>query len=166
MAIIVEDGTIVANANSYITTDEYEAYLESLGVSITDFDAAEVQMIKAAQFIDSHEANLKGSLTDRDQAMAYPRHDLFIDGWSWASDEIPRQVILAQLSIANDIRGGEDPYNPTVNKVTTEERVEGAVTVKYASGKPSKISKQSTSNAVMNSLLRSSGMFSVPSVRA
>lgn len=165
MAIIIEDGTIVDNANSYVTFDEYEAYLESLGISISDDEAAEVELIKAAQFIDGHESNLKGYRSTRDQSMSYPRGDLSLDGWPWGIDEIPRQVKLAQLSIANDIRSGEDPYNPSVNRVVTKERVEGAVTVEYSSNKPSKTSKQSTSNSILRTLLNSNGLFSIPGVR-
>ena len=32
MALIIEDGTIVAGANSLATTLEYRAYLESIGI--------------------------------------------------------------------------------------------------------------------------------------
>jgi len=166
MAIIVEDGSIVANANSFVSTNDYIDYALSLGIDVTvDIDAEEANLVKATQYIASHEANLKGILVDRDQTTPYPRTDLIIEGWGWGFDEIPRQAILAQMNIAIDYHNGIDPYNPEVNRVVTEETVSGAVSVKYKGGMPSKASKQTTSNALMSLLLKNSGLFSVPSVR-
>lgn len=161
MPLIVENGQIIPNADSYVTRAEYITYAASRGVTVADTEATDVTLRKAAQFIDSHEANLKGIKVDRDQPMAFPRSGVYIDGWFWNSEEIPRQVILAQLNIALDMEAGIDPYNPPVNpnRATVAERVEGAVSVQYASGGiAQKLGRSSTATALMNSLLRHSGL--------
>lgn len=169
MALVIEDGTIVANSDSYATRAEYIAHALSLGVTIADDDAADVQLRKAAEFIDSHEANLKGYRVERDQSMAFPRHDVVIDDWYWSSTEIPRQVLLCQMALALDINAGVDLYNKPVNPNTTvkRERVEGAVEVEYAVGEMTgqKLSRSSRSDALLNSLLNRSGLVGLRMVR-
>jgi hypothetical protein len=167
MAIIVEDGTIIGGANSFVSLDDYVNYAESLGVFITDEDAAEIELIKAAQYINSKEPQLKGYLVDRDQPMSFPRTNLTIDGFGWGDTEIPRQVILCQLNLALDIRAGIDPYNLPVNpnRAVKREKVD-VIEVEYVGGdSQAKLSRSSHWQALLSSLLRRNGL-SIPLVRA
>lgn len=169
MAVIVEDGTLITNADSWVTRADYIAYALTLGLTITDDSTADVQLVKAGEYINHHEANLKGRLVDRDQSMSFPRYDLYIDGWSWLSTEIPRQVILAQMAFALDLNAGIDLYNRPVNPnlATKRERVEGAIDTEYAVGDkpPQKLSRTSTGDALLASLLRNNGLMSIPLVK-
>ena len=169
MALIIEDGSIVANANSYVTRADYIAYALARGVVIASSDAADVQLVKAAEFIGAHEANLKGYLVQRDQPLSFPRHDIVIDDWYWSSTEIPRQVILCQMALAMDINAGVDLYNKPVNPslAVKSERVEGAVAVQYAVSDTvgQKLSRSSTSDALLASLLQRNGLVGLRMVR-
>ena len=169
MALIIEDGSIVANANSWASRADYIAYALARGVVIPDTDAADVQLVKAAEFIGSHEANLKGYLVQRDQSLAFPRHDIVIDDWYWSSTEIPRQVTLCQMALAMDINAGVDLYNKPVNPnlAVKSERVEGAVSVEYAVSDTvgQKLSRSSTSDALLASLLQRNGLVGLRMVR-
>lgn len=158
--MIVEDGSQVINSNSYVSRADYIAYAASIGVTIADDINADYQLIKAAEYIDSHEPQLKGTIVDRDQSMAYPRTDLYLEGWYWSSAEIPRQVILAQKMYALMLNDGEDLYNRSVNPNTTvkKERIEGAVEVEYAVGETQQLSKNSKADAIMNTLLKNNGL--------
>lgn len=166
MALIVEDGSIVAGANSWVSRSDYIAFALSLGIVVPDTDAADVELIKGCQFIGQHEANLKGDKVQRDQSTAYPRTGVIIDGWDWSHTEIPRNAILCQMQTALDIRAGFDPWNPSVNPSLAKKRtrVEGAVDVTYAVSDSTgqKLSRTSTSDALLNSLLCNSGLFSIP----
>mgnify|MGYP005993610173 CR=1 FL=1 len=51
--LIVENGSIIAGANTYVTIEEYIAYAEGFGVTVADTNAFKVQLIKAAQYIAS-----------------------------------------------------------------------------------------------------------------
>jgi len=170
MTLIVETGALVTGANTFVSRPDYIAYALSLGIVVADDAAADVQLIKAAQFIGQHEANLKGTRVTRDQALSFPRYGVEIDGWSWSSTEIPRNVILCQLQTALDIKAGFDPWNPSTNPnlVKKRARVEGAVDVTYAVSDSTgqKLSRTSTADALLNSLLNRSGLFSIPLVRA
>ena len=174
MALIVENGSIVAGANSYVTRADFIAYAASIGVTITDDVTADEALIQAAQYIDQHEPNMQGTRTARDNAMAFPRWGVVIDSWYWNSNEIPRQAILAQQAFAIDIHNGIDLWNKSANPnlITSEERVEGAVTVKYAvpkngmAGSDQKMSRTSTGDALLATLLNRSGLGTVDLMRS
>lgn len=167
MAVIVETGAQVTDSDSYVTRSDYIAYALSVGVTVKDSSAADVQLIKAAEYIDRHEENLKGFLVNRDQSMAFPRHDLYVDGWAWTSEEIPRQVILCQMIFALDINAGDDLYNRAQNPnlITKSESVDGAISVSYAvsDNTGQKLSKTSTGDALLYSLLENNGLMLVRS---
>lgn len=168
MALIIEDGSLVANSNSWVTRADYIAHAASLGVTVADADAADIELIKAAQFIGSHEANLKGYLVDRDQALSFPRHEVYIDGFYWESTEIPRQVIALQMAVALEINEGLDPYNPPVNsaRATKLEKVDGAVEVEYFGKDGDAVTmRRGATTAMLASLLNRSGLYSMPLVR-
>ena len=164
MAIIVEDGTIVAGANSLVSEADYIAYLATIGITATG--DTEVQLIHAMEFIDSLESRMIGYRVKRDQPLSWPRTDVCIEDFYWSSDEIPRQAIDAQIALALDLENGIDLFNRPEpdNKVIKRERVEGAVEVEYATpsgGVGVKLSKSSRSMALVNSLMKNSGLFLV-----
>lgn len=169
MAIIIEDGTVVVGSNSYVSRGDYIAHAASIGITIVDDAGADVELIKSAEFINQHEVELKGTRYTRDQSSAYPRTGLEIDGWFWSHLEIPRQVILCQLAYALDVHDGIDLWNRPVNPnlATKRERVEGAIEVEYAIEKTNqKLGRTSTGDALLRSLLRRSGLRSIPFIRA
>ena len=169
MTVIVEDGSQVSNSDSYVSRADYITYAASVGVTIADDETADVQLINSATYIGNHEDNLKGTLVARDQSMAYPRNNLVIDGWSWSNDEIPRQVILCQMTFALDINAGEDLYNRSQNPslITKKEKVD-VIEVEYAVSENTgqKLSKSSTGDALLASLLNNNGLFSISMVRS
>lgn len=170
MSVTVEDGSIVTGANSYVSRADYIAYALTLGVVIADDATADAQLIKAAEFIDRHAANLKGWTVERDQPMQFPRSGVYIDDWYWDSDEIPRQVVLCQMAFALDINDGIDLYNRPQNPGigVKSKRVEGVVTVEYAvgDGTGQKLTRSSTGDALLASLLNRSGLSCIENVRS
>jgi len=155
MAIIVEDGTIVTSANSYVTETEFESYLEDRGVTVTQDPG--VLLISAADYLETFRNQYRGALVDRDQALAWPRSGAVVEGFEWDDDEIPRQVLLAQMIVAMEIDEGTDPLNPPTDLPITKERVEGAVEVQYAAPTGFKLSKVSKARALINSLTQGAG---------
>ena len=166
MAVTIEDGSQVDGSNSYVTRAEYIAYALTLSITIADTSTADDQLIASAIFIDSQEPQLKGYRVNRDQSMAYPRNGLYLDGFVWASDEIPTQTKYAQLNLALDINADIDIYNPDdVDSVVKREKIEGAVEVEYAVTEKGTVTKQSLSNSYMNTLMNNQTM-SIPLVMA
>lgn len=164
MAIIVEDGTIVINANSFVSLQDYIDYATTLGLDVNVSGKAEEQLISAGQFINIQN-NLKGNLVSRDQPMAYPRSGLVLENWSWLHTEIPRQVIQLQMTKAIEVFNGFDVItgiNTTSSsgQVVKKERIEGAITVEYETSgdNGTKVSSVSSSQALLSVLTNNNGL--------
>jgi len=164
MAIIVEDGSIVPNANSFVSFDDYIVYASSLNFNVNSSSQAESQLIAAGQFINI-QRNLKGYLVTRDQPMAYPRSGLVLENWSWLHTEIPRQVIQLQMTKAIEIFNGFDVItgdspSSTSGQVVKKERVEGAITIEYETSgdNGTKVSSVSSSQALLSVLTENNGL--------
>jgi hypothetical protein len=168
MALTIEDGTIVIGADSFCPRQEYIAYAASKGVIIADDTEADVELVRAAEFIGAHEPNLKGDKIARDQPLAYPRKNLVLEGFEWGADEIPRQVILCQMALALDIHAGIDLYNPSPNpnRATRREKVDVIEVEYFGKNGGIKMNRDSTATALLATLLKRSGLMSIPLVRA
>lgn len=75
MAFIVEDGTIVANANAYITVAEYKAHQADRGQTVSATDAAiEGAIVRATDYVNIRWGRwLLGYVQDLDQSLDFPR---------------------------------------------------------------------------------------------
>jgi hypothetical protein len=159
--IVIEDGSVVAGANSYVTMAEYIAYAATLNITVEDSQVYQTQIIEAGQFIDGLESVLKGETTTKTQPMAYPRNNLTdIANWSWSSDEIPTQVKEAQMSLAIDIQLGEDLWNISQSGATgiKKEEVVGAVVVEYAVSNAVRSARRSRSGNLLSLLMKFNGL--------
>lgn len=109
--LIIEDGTVVANANSWVTDDEYKAFAKLKGYSVpaTQPDR-EANLANAYDFINfSYEQRLQGFRVDPAiQTGVMPRSNMFAYGVSVASDSIPQDFKNAQMLAAFSINDGVD----------------------------------------------------------
>jgi hypothetical protein len=135
MTIIVEDGTNVPDANSYINEADFRTWADSLGEG-ADLPATDPELealLLNAMYVLEAEC-WKGERTYSDQALSFPRTGLYFDGQPVPGDEVPQQVIDAQSSLA--LTANTENLFTTIPAGTggavIEERVEGAVTVKYS----------------------------------
>ena len=102
MALIIEDGSIVADANSYITLAEYRAYGEARGLTITTDDAlAEQQLIRSMDHILTYEGDFQGYRVSDVQTLSFPRSPVYVYGVD-QSDIIPENLKNGQARFAYD----------------------------------------------------------------
>lgn len=164
MTIIVEDGSIVAGANSYVTVADLISHATARGITLgLNAPAIEALLIKAMDYFESFDGRFKGDRTERDQPLSWPRKGAVVEGWEWGETEIPRQVLNAQLALCLEIFAGDDPANPPAAELpVVRERVEGAVEVEYVNpGRVSKVTKTRPSDTHIRLLLKHSGLFAV-----
>lgn len=105
MALVIEDGTLVAGANSLVSRAEIIAYAAARGVTIADEDASDVLAIKAMDYLWT--LCYKGDPVDEAQTTPFPRMGL-VDG-DTADDyvhTIPAGMKNAQLQLALDAANG------------------------------------------------------------
>jgi len=100
--LVIEDGTVVAGANSYYTLASADDYFDTRGNSTWvdyDEDAKIYAMIKACQYMEN--LNWKGVKSLSDQELVWPRIGMEDeDGYAIDSDEIPKRIKWGQAEIA------------------------------------------------------------------
>lgn len=105
MALIVENGSLVSGANSYVTLAEARAFALSRGVTLSATDATvEVLAVKAMDYLEALADSYKGLRVSYTQALQWPRYDVvpFADGAAIPLDEIPAQLKNAQCQLIID----------------------------------------------------------------
>lgn len=126
MALIIEDGSGVPNAESYVTVAECEAFaLAFFGQSLAGSpQAKESALRRAARFMDS--LPWKGHRTfGRNQGLAWPRKDVTDgEGQEISEVEIPKEVIDAQHIFARAEFISPNILSPTVTLTDTKTLIE------------------------------------------
>jgi len=109
--LIIEDGTVVANANSWVTDAEYKAFAKLKGYSIpaTQPDR-EANLANAYGFINfTYEQQLQGwRVTPQTQTGCMPRTNIYAYGVLVANDSIPQDFKNAQMLASFSINDGID----------------------------------------------------------
>jgi hypothetical protein len=105
--LVIEDGSQVAGATSYVTAAEIETYAEARGVTLTT--DPEILSVKAMDYIESQ--SFLGSKVSSTQALQWPRTGVTIDGYELAATEIPNELKNAQMATAISIASGVDPLS-------------------------------------------------------
>lgn len=132
MALVVEDGSGVTGATSYISLVNARAFATARGKTLSAVDAtAEAALIKAMDVIESYRARFQGAKVDRDQALQWPRSGVVVDGFSIDDDEIPTCLPQAQAALAIESQTTELFANSDGRQVVRE-RVEGAIEIEYS----------------------------------
>lgn len=98
MPLIVEDGTGVANANSYITLAVARTYASLRGIVLSvDDPTLTAQVILAADFLESFAQQYVGSPTLFTQSLSWPRQGVLFDPNNpYPNNQIPIQLLNAQ----------------------------------------------------------------------
>lgn len=135
MALIVEDGSIVANANSYVSLVDVENYAALRGLSTwTGTDAVkEAAIINAMDYIESQ--NYKGFPAQSSQALRWPRAGVIVEGNELAYNSIPYRVRGALCSLAVEQISGDIMPSLDRGGAVKREKVD-VLEVEYFSGAP------------------------------
>lgn len=95
MALIVEDGTGLEDAQSYVSLTDATTRMDLLGLTGTLTESA---LYIAFQYVNAK--CYEGTPTNPLQSGAFPRSSLWINGAKYPSDKIPQDVIDAQIIVA------------------------------------------------------------------
>lgn len=111
MSLIIEDGTIIPNANSFATIAEYRAYLLAIGndTTATDDDTVEQYLVAGMRFVGQrYEPRLQGCRVDSTQSLCMPRNLMVVRGFALESTVIPDDFKNAQIIAAYKVGNGDD----------------------------------------------------------
>ncbi len=154
MALVIEDGTIVTGANSYIDDTDYIAYALARGVVIDPADA-EQQLIQAMDYIETRW--YQGQQVDfEDQELAWPRDYVYIEGNLLDNEVIPRRLINAQCELGMAYNSSNDPLGTITNANQIKEESFAVFKTVYMDGANDSPILQKV-NAWLDPLLESGG---------
>lgn len=101
MALIIEDGTIVDNANSYVTDAEYTSFAQLRGYTIgSSGSERERELIKAMDYLEGLRHRYKGYKASRSQPLQFPRVGVYFDNYGQDGVVIYKELKLAQMELA------------------------------------------------------------------
>ena len=106
MTLIVEDGSNVTGANSYVSVDDCLAYCAARGLSFgtSPTTTGEQALIRATKALDTiYGARFPGYRTNgRDQSLLWPRSEAYdAEDQTIDTDEIPQEIIDATCEFAS-----------------------------------------------------------------
>ena len=134
LTLIVEDGTGVQNANTYLTVAEAETILDNLGYS---FDAAlsedqkEQFLIRSASYLESFWNQYQGNKNSCDQGLQWPRYGACIYNCAVANDVVPDQIKQAQ-ALGTYYESNSQSLQPITSGQTVKmKEIAGAVKKEY-----------------------------------
>lgn len=136
MSLVIEDGSIVAGAESFATAAELVTYAANFGKTIPADTAAQESILRRAA-LQMSAMSWKGGLVSELQTLSWPRVDVYRENWLAPSNAIPAQIKAGQMALAAEIHA-DDLAPPELKKgAVTKERVEGAVERQYAEAQSS-----------------------------
>jgi len=150
MALIIEDGTIVANANSYVSADDFVTWADARGFTYPSYPQIEQTILRAMDYIES--LVFVGDKHEETQPLQWPRDYVFIDGYSIESDQIPAELKVAVYEAIKLHIDGDSKLTPS-DRETVSEKI-GDISVTYKSGSGMKRQTPAMSNA-LRKLIRS-----------
>lgn len=128
MAIVVEDGSIVTGANSYVSEAELTTYATARGVTLTG--NTEELLIRSMDYIEG--LDFKGVKFTQDQPLVWPRVNVVVDTYLVSADAIPLLLQEGQIETAMAIDNGEDQL-ADIPRTKIKSTV-GPISVTYSEG--------------------------------
>ena len=111
MAFVVETGAGLSNANSYASVSAADSYVADRGITgwaSLSQTIKEQSLVKATDYLEAtYRAAWKGNRVSETQALSWPRYNVVVDGFNFASNGVPLQVVNACIEMAIRASAGE-----------------------------------------------------------
>ena len=143
MALVIEDGTGLGNANSYVDAATARDYASARGVSLPAADAdVEKLLVQAMDYLEAQRARYQGTKTwpvgtaehPAAQALQWPRTGVIIDcSYTLPDNVIPTELKSAQCQLAMEVFAGNELMPSTDGKVVKREKVD-VIETEYMTG--------------------------------
>jgi hypothetical protein len=157
VALIIENGSIVDNANSFVTAAEMVAYAALRGVTITaDTTTQEQQIILAMDYLVSREQSMKGTRVSDLQELPYPRFNVRYNGYYITGSEIPKELKNAQIELAIQLGSTELLLSEKTDNVQTIS-LDGVISKSFFSGGSYSTIRTDKADAYLNVLMNNNG---------
>jgi len=131
MTLVVEDGSIVANANCYADLATIKAYATARGIALGTDTVIEQQVIKAIDYLEGLRNRFQGNKVVSTQCLQFPRQNVWIDGFEILETVIPNELVKAQCQLVCEQANSID-IMPTQSEPAVKKEVIGPIETEYA----------------------------------
>lgn len=98
--LIVEDGSGVANANTYVDLTYLQSYADDRGLALpTEQADKEVYLLRAMDYLESRRQDYQGVKASSDQSLQWPRKQVTLDCETFDDATIPEVLKKAQCQL-------------------------------------------------------------------
>lgn len=132
MALIVENGSNVPGADSYVSEADAVTIAANLGLSFPVEAEAEVPLRIAALYLEKYRNQYQGTKIYNDQSLQWPREPVYIDNIYQDPTIIPKDLIYAQVVIASASAAGSNLFGTSLGNIVSKSV--GDVSLGYANG--------------------------------
>ncbi len=154
--LIIEDGSIVEGANSFVTDEEFKKYagIRNIDVPATQPDR-EALLVLAVDYLFSVESKMKGYRVSSEQSLPYPRSGVCYNCQYVSPSSIPQALKNAQMELAIQAGSSDILISNQTGNVASESI--GELSVSYFSGGSWSQVRTDKADAYLNPLLKGSG---------
>ena len=158
MSLIVEDGSVVTGAESYISVADATTYNTARGnaawAALTTDALREAALRKATDFMRQvYRSRWQGYKVNEDQALDWPRYDVEVEGYAVDSDIVPTEVKNACAELA--LKASAAELNPDLTQGVAREKV-GQIEVEYDKASP-QFTRYRAIDALLSPYLKAGG---------
>lgn len=132
MALTLETGNGVTDADSYTAVADLDTYAANYGKTLPTASADKEALLRRS-YLAMNTMKWKGvKYVPQVQTGAFPRSSVVIEGYTLPSNEIPQAIKDGQMALAIEIYA--EDLNPVSSRkgAVVREKVEGAVERQYA----------------------------------
>ena len=154
--LIIEDGSIVDNANAFTTDQEFKDYanLRCMAVPPTE-PARDALQILAMDYLFDIESSLQGVRTNSDQELPFPRVGVCARNKNISSNAIPKDIKRAVMELALQANTSELLVSASQQNIQREKL--GDLEVEYFSGGSWAQVRTDRANAYLNEYKNNGG---------
>jgi Putative DnaT-like ssDNA binding protein len=161
MALVIEDGSLVAGANAYVTVAEVRAFAGARASTVPAVGApgdAEIEaaVIAATDYLEALRDRYKGTKVDGDQSLQFPRNNVYLDGFPVLATVIPALLKAAQCQLAIEVAAGLD-LQPTGDGLPIKKEKVDVIETEYFSGSGAPQPIVTKARALLTPLFKDSG---------
>lgn len=117
VTLIVEDGSIVGGANTFVDVNGAREFAACRGLVLAaDDDVLKQHLIRSMDYIESRRCDLQGCKADVNQALQFPRKGFTYEGREIPDPEdgdpwfMPKELVGIQTQLAIEINAGTPLY--------------------------------------------------------
>ena len=158
MPLVIEDGSIKADGNSFATVTNLDDFADARGILLVDSEGnplvatqKEALLISAMDYIISIENTLQGQRVTPTQPLPFPREGVVLFGSTVDSTIIPNQLIKAQIALAIDTLDNDLLASTQAGDNVVREKVD-VLEVEYAENGRSSTFITKRANAFLDAL--------------